>query len=113
VNLQAYGQKDPLVVYKTEGYRIFGELQGAIGHDVAHTIYRVQPAAAQQPLRTAVTDDEGNAPATPNPDANGSGNGKTQTQIRSRKIGPNEMCPCGSGKKYKHCHGAPTAKARV
>jgi preprotein translocase subunit SecA len=107
VNLQAYGQKDPLVVYKTEGYRIFGELQGAIGHDVAHTVYRVQPAAAQQPLRTAVTDDEGNAPATPNPD------GKTQSPIKTRKIGPNEMCPCGSGKKYKHCHGAATAKARV
>ncbi|MFM9107530.1 MAG: preprotein translocase subunit SecA [Chloroflexota bacterium] len=109
VNLQAYGQKDPLVVYKTEGFRLFRELQGAIGHDVAHTVYRVQPAAAQQPLRTAVTDEEGNAPATPNPD----GNGKTQTQIKARKIGPNEPCPCGSGKKYKHCHGAPAAKARV
>ncbi|MGI9254483.1 MAG: preprotein translocase subunit SecA [Thermomicrobiales bacterium] len=108
VNLQAYGQKDPLVVYKTEGYRLFGELQGAIAHDVAHTVFRVQPAAAQQPLKTAVTDDEGNAPPTPNP--NGGGN---QTQVKSRKIGPNEPCPCGSGRKYKQCHGAPAAKARV
>ena len=57
VGLQAYGQKDPLVVYKTEGYEYFQQLLANIQHDVVHTIYRVQPVVAQQPVRTKVTDE--------------------------------------------------------
>ncbi|HEY7036173.1 MAG TPA: preprotein translocase subunit SecA, partial [Thermomicrobiales bacterium] len=55
VGLQAYGQRDPLVVYKTEGYRMFQRLLDNIQHDVVHTMFRVQPAVAQQPVRTRVT----------------------------------------------------------
>ncbi len=96
VGLQAYGQRDPLIVYKTEGFRMFQGLQEHIQHDVVRSIYRVQPVVAQQPVRTRVTEeatttnraDEANAPR------------------RSRKVRPNEPCPCGSGKKYKFCHGA-------
>ncbi|MDQ3655033.1 MAG: preprotein translocase subunit SecA, partial [Chloroflexota bacterium] len=51
VGLQAYGQKDPLVVYKTEGYRMYAQLQQNIQHDVVRSIYRAQPAVAQQPVR--------------------------------------------------------------
>jgi len=100
VGLQAYGQRDPLVVYKTEGYRMFQKLLDNIQHDVVHTIYRVQPVVAEQPVRTRMTEEvttnraeENNAPA------------------RRKKIGPNDRCYCGSGKKYKHCHGAPRAVA--
>ena len=57
VGLQAYGQRDPLVVYKTEGYRMFEQLLDNIQHDVVHAIYRVQPVAAQQPVRTRITED--------------------------------------------------------
>jgi preprotein translocase subunit SecA len=100
VGLQAYAQKDPLVVYKTEGYRMFQLLLDHIQHDVVHTIYRVQPVVAQQPVRTRVTEgaitnrgeEDGNQPA------------------RKRKIGANDPCPCGSGKKYKRCHGAPVQR---
>jgi preprotein translocase subunit SecA len=124
VNLQAYGQRDPLVVYKTEGFRLYNELLANIAHDVAHTIYRVQPAAAQQPVRTAVTDEHGNAPSVPNPNggngagagagAGGGGNGRAaQAPRRARKVGANDPCPCGSGKKFKHCHGAVAAKTLV
>ena len=52
VGLQAYAQKDPLVVYKTQGYEYFQQLLANIQHDVVHTIFRVQPVVAQQPVRT-------------------------------------------------------------
>ena len=57
VGLQAYAQKDPLVVYKTQGYEYFQQLLASIQHDVVHTIFRVQPVVAQQPVRTRVTDE--------------------------------------------------------
>jgi preprotein translocase subunit SecA len=104
VGLQAYGQKDPLVVYRTEGYRMFGLLMGHIQHDVVHTIFRVQPAVAQQPVRTRITDEQG----TTN---RGEESAANQPLQNKKKIGANDPCWCGSGKKFKRCHGAPAAKA--
>src|SRR5918997_656018 len=100
VGLQAYAQKDPLVVYKTQGYEFFQQLLANIQHDVVHTIFRVQPAVAQQPVRTQVIAESDQAPAAPGEPENGSA-----APRKSRKVGVNEPCPCGSGKKYKHCHG--------
>lgn len=94
VGLQAYGQRDPLVVYKTEGYRLFGKLLENIRHDVVHTIYRVQPAIADQPVRTRVSEET----------QTNLGEGASETK-KVRKVGVNDPCPCGSGRKYKHCHG--------
>lgn len=94
VGLQAYGQRDPLVVYKTEGYRLFGKLLENIRHDVVHTIYRVQPAIAEQPVRTRVSEET----------QTNLGEGASETK-KVRKVGVNDPCPCGSGRKYKHCHG--------
>ncbi len=103
VGLQAYGQRDPLVVYKTEGYRLFNELLQKIQHDAVRSIFRVQPAIATQPVQTSITSAETSTNAAQDePDA--------RTPRRVNKIRPNEMCPCGSGKKYKHCHGSPAAK---
>ncbi|MDQ3467622.1 MAG: preprotein translocase subunit SecA [Chloroflexota bacterium] len=106
VGLQAYGQRDPLVVYKTQGYDLFQNLVGHVQHDVSHAIFRVQPAVAQQPVRTRLTDEA----AKPSPGGDGSNGAKPR---KAKKIGVNEPCPCGSGKKYKHCHGAPVSKAAV
>jgi preprotein translocase subunit SecA len=100
VGLQAYGQRDPLVVYKTEGYRMFQRLLENIQHDVVHTIYRVQPVVAEQPVRTRVTEE-----ATTNRQPDGA-----VATVRKKKIGPNDKCFCGSGKKYKFCHGAQAAR---
>ncbi len=102
VGLQAYGQKDPLVVYKTEGFRLFQLLLEHIQHDVVRNIYRVQPVAAQQPVQTRVS--EATTTNAPVDQSNGS------QQRRARKVRPNEPCPCGSGKKYKYCHGAVASK---
>jgi len=110
VGLQAYGQRDPLVVYKTEGFQYFQNLLAHIRHDVAHTIFRVQPVVAQQPVRTRLTD-EAMKPSPGGDGANGR-DGKAEPR-RARKVGANEPCPCGSGRKFKHCHGAPVAKTAV
>jgi preprotein translocase subunit SecA len=104
VGLQAYGQRDPLVVYKTEGFRMFGLLQANIQHDVVRAIYRVQPVVAQQPVQTRVTAENLTTNAPTDQTVTGG------TQRKSNKIRPNEPCPCGSGKKYKHCHGAVRSK---
>jgi preprotein translocase subunit SecA len=103
VGLQAYGQKDPLVVYKTEGYRLFNQLLVNIQHDAVRSIFRVQPVVAQQPVQTSISAAETitNA-AQDEPDA--------RTPRRVKKVRPNEPCPCGSGRKYKHCHGSVKAK---
>jgi preprotein translocase subunit SecA len=102
VGLQAYGQKDPLVVYKTEGYRMYAQLQQNIQHDVVRAMYRVQPVAAQQPISTRITE---TAITT-----NAAEDSSNPAQRKTTKVRPNEPCPCGSGKKYKHCHGSPVQK---
>jgi preprotein translocase subunit SecA len=106
VGLQAYAQKDPLVVYKTQSYEFFQQLLASIQHDVAHAIFRVQPVVAQQPVQTRLTE-ESDKPHGEDTSGNGRAPKKT------RKIGVNEPCPCGSGKKYKHCHGARGGKILV
>jgi preprotein translocase subunit SecA len=103
VGLQAYGQKDPLVVYKTEGYRLFNLLLENIQHDAVRSIFRVQPVVAQQPVQTSISAAETTTNASQDePDA--------RTPRRTKKVRPNELCPCGSGKKYKHCHGSVKAQ---
>ncbi len=82
--LYAMKQIDPLVAYKKEGHALFESLIASIQHDVVHTIYKVsiskkEAPAQRQPQKVAV-------PA-------------------GKKVGRNEPCPCGSGKKYKHCCG--------
>ena len=93
IGLQAYGQRDPLVAYKTEGYRMFQQLLQNIEYDVTHMIYKVQiqPALARPVLQPGVE--------------NRAGDGVGPAR-KKQKIGRNDPCPCGSGKKYKHCHGA-------
>jgi preprotein translocase subunit SecA len=101
VGLQAYGQRDPLVVYKTEGYRMFGQL--TIRHDAVHTIFRVKPAIVEQPVQTRITEEATTTNRTDD-------SGKPQQATR-KKVGANAPCPCGSGKKYKHCHGRVRTRA--
>jgi len=83
VRLRAYGQRDPLVEYKTEGHKMFQKLLGTIESSIGEMILRV--SVSDQPPRPS------NQP---------------QTVLKSNNnIGRNDPCPCGSGKKYKKCHG--------
>jgi preprotein translocase subunit SecA len=85
VRLRAYGQKDPLVEYKNEGIRLFQRLLGSIQSTVVNTIYKVALAPA------------GNVATQP---ARSTAIGKPSA---GKKLGRNDPCPCGSGKKYKKC----------
>ena len=78
VRLRAYGQRDPLVEYKSEGHRMFQKLLGAVDLSIAETITRV--SIVQEPVRS-------------------------QAAGSKSEAGRNDPCPCGSGKKYKKCHG--------
>jgi len=86
-------QRDPLVIYKNEGYKQFQVLLSTIQHDVAHTIYHVGIATREAPQRAPVAAQVG------------AGIKKQQLKVSGKKIGRNDPCPCGSGKKYKHCCG--------
>ena len=95
VGLQAYAQKDPLVAYKTNGFEMFETLLKNIEYDIVHQIYGVTiERAPAMPQRRNLT--------TNNPSA---GEEAQPQQLKSSKVGRNDPCPCGSGKKYKHCHG--------
>jgi preprotein translocase subunit SecA len=115
IGLRAYSQRDPLNEFKIEAYKMFDELKSTIRHDVTHTIFRVtiqaQPAH-RHPVARNVT--EGRAPvggtepvaATPTGGNGQNGGGAREPARAGPKIGRNEPCWCGSGKKYKKCHGA-------
>ena len=86
VRLRAYGQKDPLIEYKNEGLRLYHRLLSAIQSAVAHTIFKVALAPA--------------------PTSQGALNKRQPPGIQTssgKKLGRNDPCPCGSGKKYKKC----------
>ncbi|MDO8634685.1 MAG: SEC-C metal-binding domain-containing protein, partial [Dehalococcoidia bacterium] len=90
IGLQAYGQIDPLMAYKREGHAQFEALTAAIQHDVVHTIYKVginRQGVPPVPARTQ----------TPQ--------GQREVVMTGKKVGRNDLCPCGSGLKYKKCHG--------
>ena len=113
IGLRAYSQRDPLNEFKIEAYRMFDELKATIRHDVTHTIFRVtvqQEPARPRPMARNVT--EGRAPVA-GTSASASG-AATATAVAGAaaparsgpKLGRNEPCWCGSGKKFKKCHGA-------
>jgi preprotein translocase subunit SecA len=89
IGLRAMGQRDPLTEYQREAFDMFSELVDSIKRDAVKYLFHVQLAQpASQPKRVE-----------PNPTG-----GKKQQQAVSDKIGRNDPCPCGSGKKYKKCH---------
>jgi preprotein translocase subunit SecA len=120
IGLRAYAQKQPKQEYKRESFELFQELLINIKRDVVHLLSRVQietPEAVEEAERRRREEAEArmryshaessalNAPddARPPPPDDGQ---KVETFVRQEeKVGRNQPCPCGSGKKYKHCHG--------
>ncbi|MCD6337557.1 MAG: preprotein translocase subunit SecA, partial [Candidatus Marinimicrobia bacterium] len=116
--LQAYGQKDPLLIYKSQAFESFQNLLAQINKTTLRLLYRTdiriqeEPQRRAQPMRVtqapaqnmgfSQSAQNAQAPSQPQvPQA-----GKSQPIKRTQpKIGRNDPCPCGSGKKYKNCHG--------
>ncbi|MBU0692647.1 preprotein translocase subunit SecA [bacterium] len=126
VGLRAFGQKNPLIEYKKEGFGLFQEMLDNVNADALRLIYRAQPVQQaeqriEQPATrtpalsyshaesagmayssTAAAQGQVNLNAPPQA---GSQAGKAQPIRVGPKVGRNDPCPCGSGKKYKKCHG--------
>jgi preprotein translocase subunit SecA len=108
IGLRGYGQHDPLVEYKKETYRMFNELLSLIQKEVVYLIYKVNIGIQLAPSVMA----KGNmilkgAEKTANDNSGSlSISGGSDRDASGNKIGRNEPCPCGSGKKFKRCHGA-------
>ncbi|MBI4548232.1 MAG: preprotein translocase subunit SecA [Ignavibacteriae bacterium] len=130
IHLRAYGQKDPLIEYKTEAFNMFVELLDMINMETLNLVFKLFPTPMQeipirrqprvvrpqqmtlmhestlgmgfQANREPVHGQEGvqRTGGKPEPRA-----GKPQPVHVGEKVGRNDPCPCGSGKKYKHCHG--------
>ncbi len=100
IGLHAYGQRDPLVMYRGEGQKLFQELQQRMQYDVVHTLFHVS-------LGPPPADRQRNRPNTPSSPMQGiAGPNRNGAPRGSAKVGRNTPCPCGSGKKYKRCCGA-------
>ena len=94
IGLRAYGQQDPLVAYKKEAHEMYQDLLATIQHDIVNRIFRPVEIRIQRPrpVREMRTNLAG---------------GETRRPVKAvdEKVGRNDPCPCGSGRKYKHCHG--------
>ena len=101
IGLQAVGQRDPLVMYRKEGHEMFQGLQQRIQDDVSHTIFRTGAAPV-----------DGNSSRSKPPTKRGpkrsamvTSAGPSSAKRTGAKVGRNQQCPCGSGKKFKRCCG--------
>ncbi len=106
----AYEQKDPLVVYKLESYNLFATMLEELNKDVLSFLLRafvpLRDDSEARPAQAPKSQDMSNM-RTQRSDLSTNGEQKARTPIHvDKRIGRNDPCPCGSGKKYKNCHGA-------
>ena len=110
IGLRGYAQQDPLIIYQKEAFEMFETMQHAIQDEVARFMFHVQVVPQQEERRqyqtwTNVDDDDqglaepGTPPGLPGPPAQ-----QGPARNPHKKLGRNDPCWCGSGKKYKHCH---------
>ena len=101
IGLAAYGQRDPVVEYKMSAFDMFNAMTTSIQEDTLRILYHVrieQKAEREQVAKVTGTNKDNTLAKKP-------------VQKKQAKIYPNDPCPCGSGKKYKQCHGRPGAPA--
>nr|WP_320148071.1 preprotein translocase subunit SecA [uncultured Anaeromusa sp.] len=95
IGLRAYGQKDPLIEYKIEAYDMFQQLMEYIQDDIVKYMFRVNIISQPEDHLQQATENHGEADE----------NAPKQPVVNKDKVGRNDPCPCGSGKKYKNCCG--------
>ena len=96
IGLRAYGQRDPVIEYKREGFDMFEAMNDAIKEEIVRRVFLVRLKTNEEIKRQRVAKVTGE----------GAGGDKTvrrQPVVKKIKVGPNDPCPCGSGKKYKKC----------
>ncbi len=123
IGLRGYGQRDPLVEYKKESFELFTLMKERIEDQIVQYLFRLQPVIRE--AEGELVDEEARHAPVAMPSrrranvnysygaaASGGQDAKVETIHRAGpKVGRNDPCPCGSGKKYKKCHGAAAAGA--
>jgi preprotein translocase subunit SecA len=112
IHLRGYAQKQPKQEYKREAFELFGQLLDAVKNDVTKVLMTVQIQSHEQ-LEQDAADMENRGESIANVTYSApTETGEVQTTVDEEtvkgtvpRVGRNEPCPCGSGKKYKHCHG--------
>ena len=99
IGLRAIGQIDPVIAYKMEGFEMFDEMNQLIVEDTISYLFNIQVEVPVE--RKAVVDVE----KLESPETEESHKEKVGTKVAEKTVGRNDPCPCGSGKKYKNCHG--------
>ena len=97
IYLRAYGQHDPVIAYKEEGYQMFEAMIQAIKDETVRRMFLVRVQPQQEVKRVKVAKETGTGAASQSEVK------KVPVRTRDKKVGPNDPCPCGSGKKYKNC----------
>ena len=103
IGLRAMGQRDPLVEYQREGFDFFEDLVASVKHDTTRHMFHFASAPREEHQHQHAKVTTSSAKTVQQMQ-------QKQVQRSGDKIGRNEACPCGSGKKYKRCHGAPGAE---
>jgi preprotein translocase subunit SecA len=101
IGLRGYGQRDPLVEYKREAHQIFEDMIERVKEETVRLLFHIQIQREEQVQQLRKEQEE-------QPmfyEAAGGGTSRPQAAKKERKVGRNDPCPCGSGKKYKKCHG--------
>jgi len=119
IGLRGYGQRDPLIEYKKESFELFTLMKERIEDQIVQYLFKLQPVPREEaeasaeaaPRRAPVAMPSRRAPSNVNYSygaaASGGQDAKVETiQRQAPKVGRNDPCPCGSGRKYKKCHGA-------
>jgi len=104
IGLRGYGQRDPLVEYKKESYTLFEDLMGRIEEDTLRFLFLLQPVEEKKQAEQ-IERKRRRAEFVLSQQNNGGDGASRQVKRDTPKIGRNDPCPCGSGKKFKKCHG--------
>ena len=105
IGLVGYGQKDPLVEYKHRSYKMFKQLLGMIDSNFARTFFKIQIERKEQPIKMQEKRVEEKRDKVEQFDSKKETEGEKNIVAKKQKVGRNDPCPCGSGKKYKKCCG--------
>jgi preprotein translocase subunit SecA len=107
IGLRGYGQKDPLVEYKKESFRMYQEMMSRIEEETVRWLFLMQPAQEEEQAKEIERKQKKQQQELILTGADDGSAAQSKTVVRSgEKVGRNDPCPCGSGKKYKKCHGA-------
>jgi len=110
ISLRAYGQRDPLIEYKKESFEMFGQMKERIENDSVRFLFRLEPMTEEERAREEERrrrEQQQIFEAASRSKAGEAGKAAVKSVVRkTAKVGRNAPCPCGSGKKFKKCHGA-------